>query len=98
MGEFFKGWGRKCGSKPPSRIATMIVGFVIGSAFPIAYGIFWMCHEVAHHASLPRDPNLGRCGMGMMVACLMTFIVGPTCGAIGAGVGFVFSTIFRKFG
>lgn len=64
------------------RRATLI-GFLVGAALSVAWGIEGVAHELAYRSSHPSE---GFCGMGMMGALLAIFIGGPVCGSLVAGV------------
>lgn len=65
----------------------MIVGAGICFVLPITYGIYVIVQEQTYWASHPLGPNEGRCGMGMMLAFAMIFVVAPVSAAFGALIG-----------
>ena len=73
-----------------------LVGFLIAAAFPIAGGINLLQTDAAYQASLP-EPEKYNCGMGMLAAVMAIVIVAPSCGFVGALIGFGLSKLPRIF-
>ena len=68
-----------------------MIGFTVGAAAPVAFGIYGMHQHNIYVASL--GPNEAACGMGALGAMAMIFVIGPFCGMIGAGSGWIASGI-----
>ena len=63
----------------------------LGAAVPVAFGSYGMYQHNIYLASL--GPNEAACGNGALGALAMIFVVGPVCGMIGAGSGWIASGI-----
>ena len=68
-----------------------LIGFALGAAVPVAVGIHGMHQHSLSIASL--GPNEAACGAGALAALAMMLVVGPFCGMIGAGAGWIASGI-----
>lgn len=68
-----------------------MIGFALGAAVPVAFGMYGIHQHNIYVASL--GPNEGACGMGALGAMAMIFVIGPFCGMIGAGSGWIASGI-----
>jgi len=77
--------------QPRSRIRWSLTGLALGAAIPVAFGSYGMYQHQLYLASL--GPNEAACGMGALASFMMIFIVGPFCGMIGAGCGWLASSI-----
>lgn len=88
---------RNVNSKP-SHMRAMIVGCIICSAGPVAIGVWRIWHEIDYRASLPQVPNSASCGMSMLGALAILFVVSPACGVVGAAAGFAVSKLRDQFG
>ena len=71
-----------------------MTGFAFGAAAPVGYGIYGMHQHNIYVASL--GPNEGVCGMGALGALAMIFVIGPFCGIVCAGLGWIASGILRS--
>lgn len=69
-----------------------LIGFAAGATIPAATGVYLLIHELAYRASLPRLPNAAFCGMGMLGAYVLIFLVAPLTGAFGG----VIAEILRR--
>ena len=78
--------------RPRSRWRWALTGFVIAAAAPVSFGMYGMYQHNLYIASL--GPNEAACGMGALGSLAMMFVVGPFCGTIGAGAGWIASRIF----
>lgn len=79
------------GDQPRSRGRWALTGFFIAAAAPLAFGIYGM-HQ--HHLYIVTlGPNEVACGMGAIGSLAMMFVIGPFCGAIGTGAGWIASGI-----
>ena len=74
-------------AKPSSRVRWAMIGFVLSAAIPVAFGSYGMYQDQIHLASL--GPTEGACGMGALGSLVMIFMIGPFCGMIGAGSGWI---------
>ena len=74
-----------------SRWRWALVGFAIAAAVPVAFGMYGMHQHNLYVASL--GPNEAACGMGALGSLAIIFVIGPFCGMIGAGAGWVASGI-----
>ena len=72
-----------------SRWRRVIVAFAVASAAPVAFGMYRMYQHQIYVASL--EPNEASCGTGAFGALIMIFVVGPFCGSVGAGTGWIMS-------
>lgn len=77
--------------KPRSRWRWAVIGFALGAAVPVAFGMYGIHQHNIYVASL--GPNEGACGMGALGALAMIFVIGPFCGMFGAGSGWIASGI-----
>ena len=68
-----------------------MIGFVLGAVVPVAYGSYGMYQSHIYFASL--GPNETACGMSALGSFVMLFMIGPFCGMIGAGSGWIASQI-----
>ena len=72
---------------PRSRWSWALAGFTIAAAAPVAFGMYGMHQHNLYIASL--GPNEAACGMGALGSLAMIFVIGPFCGMIGGGAGWV---------
>ena len=68
-----------------------MIGFALGAAIPVAFGSYGMYQHELYLASL--GPNETACGTGSLGSFIMIFMIGPFCGMIGAGAGWIASDI-----
>jgi hypothetical protein len=77
--------------KPRSRMRWALIGFAIGAALPIGYGMYGMHQFNVYAASLPRDAIV--CGNSVLGSLALIFVIGPFCGMIGAASGWTAAAI-----
>jgi len=68
-----------------------LIGFALGAALPVGYGIHLKYQFRDYVASLPED--VGICGMPVLGYLALMFVGGPFCGLIGAASGLVAAAI-----
>ena len=76
-------------------IRGTFIGFFVGAAVPIGFGLYRIVWELAYREAMPIAPNQGYCGMGMLGAWILILFGGPICGAIGASCGASWLCILR---
>ena len=77
--------------RPRSTLRWALAGMCLGATPPVGlgcYGIYQFNHYVA---SLPAGSSV--CGMPMLGSIFLIFLVGPTCGFIGGGAGWIMAAI-----
>ena len=77
--------------KPRSKARWALIGFALGAALPVAYGVYGMQQHYAYIVSLA--PGEAACGMGAIGPLAMMFVIGPFCGMIGAASGWAAAAI-----
>jgi hypothetical protein len=78
-------------AKPRSKMRWSLIGFAIGAALPISYGMYGMHQFNVYVASLP--PDTGVCGNSVLGSLALIFVIGPFCGMIGAASGWTAAAI-----
>ena len=64
-----------------------LIGFLLGAALPVGYGIYSVHQFRLYVASLP--PNTIACGNAVLGAFVLILVVGPFFGMIGAAFGWL---------
>jgi len=71
----------------------LVLGFLLGAALPICFGLRAMFQFNQYVTSLP--PNTPVCGNPQLGALVMIIVVGPIGGLIGAASGWVANEVWQ---
>lgn len=78
----------RCGlanAKPVSKGRWALIGFFLGAALPVVFGVYGAYQFHRYVATLPPDTPV--CGNPVLGAYAMILVVGPVFGSIGAALG-----------
>ncbi len=75
--------------KPRSKSRWALIGFVLGAAPPLAYGVYGMQQHYSYVAA--SAPGEAACATGALRSLAVIFVISPFIGLIGAGSGWAAS-------